>query len=162
MQQNPLYGENLGNWYSYFSQSTFPHVVPHHMGNELVFPWISHSLAKCSETHPMGKTWNMNTLTYHRVWLILRFPPYSILYEKWLGKPPINFSKHGEMQQNWSYRRDLGCRYLYYPQSMINSLPLNSHPLELYIIWEMRRFSHQFLIAWEYSTKPILWKRPAM
>ena len=116
MQQNPLYGENLGNWYLYFSDSMgtffpsnsypmvyfiiwemhgFPHqfsidwenatkpilwkepgklvtilfteceklspirfpsyVVLHHVGNEWVFPWISHSMAKCNKSHGRGR-----------------------------------------------------------------------------------------------------------
>ena len=45
MQQNPLYGENLGNWYSYSSYMVwvfFPIRFPfygifHHMGNGCVF-----------------------------------------------------------------------------------------------------------------------------
>ena len=54
------------------------------MGNEWVFPGISHSMAKCSKTHTMGEIWHMDAQTYPKVWLILyhQIPPlFYIIWE---------------------------------------------------------------------------------
>ena len=113
MQQNPSYERDLEYGYPYLSQSmvnSLPLNSPsilYNMGNDWVFPLISHSMGKCDKTNTMG---DIDTHTHTQV--------------------------------------------------MVSSVPLNSHPMELYIIWEMRGFSHQFLIAWENSAKPILWERP--
>ena len=36
-------------------------------------------------------------------------------------------------------------------------LPLDSHPMVYFIIWEMHGFPHQFLIVRENATKPFVW-----
>ena len=56
--QNPLYVENLGNWYSYFSHSMgfFPTRFP---WNPWVFSSISLSMGKGRKTHQMGKAWEI-------------------------------------------------------------------------------------------------------
>ena len=37
--------------------------------------------------------------------------------------------------------------------------PLDSHPMVLFITWEMYGFSNQFPIAWENSAKTIKWAK---
>ena len=66
------------------------------------------------------------------------------------------------MQQYPSYGRDLGYRYPNLSQSMVSSLPSNYLSAVFYITWEIIGFSHQFLIAWENATKPILWEKPGI
>ena len=101
MQQNPLYGENLGNWellfpqYGYFFPIRFPsHDILHHMGNVWVFPSISHSTGKCNKTHCMRRTWEVGTHNFPIVWVLFsRSIPilrYTSLHGKCMGFP-INF-----------------------------------------------------------------------
>ena len=59
MQQNPLYGVKLRNWYSYFS---------HSMGH--FSPCISHSTGKCNKTDRMGSTWEIGAHTLPILWTL--------------------------------------------------------------------------------------------
>ena len=69
MQQKQLNWESLGNWYSLFSplwvlfSIRFPYGTLHHMENAWLFSSISHSMGKCSKTHPVRETCNINTHT---------------------------------------------------------------------------------------------------
>ena len=77
MQQNPSYGRDLAYGYPYLSQSmvnSLPSNLPsilYHMGNDWVFPSISHSMGKCSKIITTGETWDVDTHTSPKVWLIL-------------------------------------------------------------------------------------------
>ena len=84
MQQNLSHGENQGNWWSYFSHSMNPFFsirfpfkgILRHMGNACVFSLISHNIRKDSQTHRMGKLWEIGP------WLGAFFPlhPHSMVY----------------------------------------------------------------------------------
>ena len=98
MQQNPLYGESLGNWYSYFSHGMgvffpyrmgafFPIRFPsygivHDIGSEWVFSSISHSIGKDSETHQMRKAWEIGSHIFSIIWVLfsIRLPSCGILH----------------------------------------------------------------------------------
>ena len=64
------------------------------------------------------------------------------------------------MQQNPLYRENLGNWQSYYSHSMGSFFPFDSHLMVYFIIWEMHGFSHQFPIARENATKPIVWEGP--
>ena len=64
----------------------------------------------------------------------------------------------GKCNKNLSYEEELGNWYSYFSHKMGTIFPSNSHPLVYFITWKMRGFSHQFVIAREYATKPIVWR----
>ena len=83
-----------------------------------------------------------------------------------LGEPgklvPILSQKYGYFSsiRSPSYRvfhhtweNAVNGRYPYFFQSKAVFLPINSHPMVLYITSEMHGFPHQFLIAWENAPK---------
>ena len=109
MQQNPSYGESLGNWYLYFAycmdESCLLRKTPH-MGNPWFSQSTSYSMGKCNSTHLTGRDW-----------------------------------------------------YSYFPHSIGNFSPWDSHPMVYFITLEMHRISHQFLIAWEKVGKRIEWQK---
>ena len=113
-------------------------------------------MEKCNKTSLTIETWDVDTHTILKVWLILYHQistlRYSASHEK-CEDFPINLSQRGKIQQNQSYRRDLRCRYSYFSQSMAASLSSNSHPMVFYITWEMHEFSPDFLIGWEDAAK---------
>ena len=88
MQQKPLHGENLGNWYTYFSHSMgafFPIRFPsygilHHMGNAWFFSSISHSMGKGSKTYQMGKAWEIGYHTVSIVWVCFPLDSHPVAY----------------------------------------------------------------------------------
>ena len=49
-----------------------------HMGNTWVFPSVSHSIGKCSETHWIESAWEIGTHTLPKIW-VLFFHQISIL-----------------------------------------------------------------------------------
>ena len=83
---------------------------------------------------------------------------YFIIWE--MQGFPINFPKLEKIQQNSSYGKDLGNCYLYFSHSMGAFFPLDSHPMILFITWEMYGFFNQFPIAWENSAKTMKWAKP--
>ena len=127
------------------------------------FPSISHSTRKCNKTHHVEKTWEIGNQTFPIVWVpISQLIPilwYTWSYGKWMGSH-INFPWYRKMQQNPSYGEDLGNWYSYFSHSMGAFFPLDSHPMVLFITWEMYGFSNQFPIAWENSAKTIKWAKP--
>ena len=63
--------ENQGYWGLYFSHimDAFFQQIPilwytHHMGNACVFSLISHNMGKDSQTHRMGKVWEIGSRKY--------------------------------------------------------------------------------------------------
>ena len=64
------------------------------------------------------------------------------------------------MQQNPLYEQDLENWYSYFSHSMGAFFSLDSHPMVLFIKWEMHGFSNQFPIAWENFVKTIKWENP--
>ena len=64
------------------------------------------------------------------------------------------------MQKKPSYGENLGNWYPYFSHSTGVFFPLDWHPMEYFIIWEMHGFSHQFPIAWKKAAKPIEWEKP--
>ena len=93
MQQNSSYGENLGNWYSYFS---------HSMG--AFFPLDSHFMVYCI-------TCEMHVFSHQ----------FSITWEK--TAKPIEWGKPGKLVpgnilQKPSYLGNLGNWYSYFSNSM--------------------------------------------
>ena len=76
--------------------------ILYHMGNARVFPSISHSIGKCSKSHPMGNTWQIDTRSFTKVQELL-FPQIPMLWhtssqEKCILRA-INVPQHGKMQQ---------------------------------------------------------------
>ena len=137
--------------YWQFFPIRFPYFgILHHMGNVWVFPSISHSTGKCNKTYRRGKTWEIGNQTFPIAWVLFsRQIPilwYTSSYGKCVGFP-INFLQYGKMQQNPSYREDLGNWYSYFSHSMGAFFPLDSHPMVLFIAWEMYGFSNQFPIV---------------
>ena len=110
-----------------------------------------------------GKVWEIDTRTFPIVWVLFshQIPIlwYSSSYGKCMGFP-INFSQYGKMQQNPLNGVNLGNWYLYFPHSMGDFSTYDSHPMVYFIIWEMHRFPHQFLIVWGNATKLFEWGEP--
>ena len=73
---------------------------------------------------------------------------------------PINFSQHRKTQQNPSHGVKLKNQYSCFSHSIGASLPLDFHPMECFITWEMHVFPHQFPLAWEKAAKHIEWGKP--
>ena len=120
MQQNPSYGENLRNWYSYFS-----------LLMDAVFPLDSHFMLNFI-------TWKMHVFS----------DQFPITREK--TAKLIECIKHrklvlGNILQNPFYVENLGNWYLHFSHSMV---ALDFHPMVYFIAWKMHRFSHRFPIAW--------------
>ena len=69
----------------------------------------------------MGKVWKIDTHTFPLVWELFshQIPIlwYTSLYGKCMGFP-VNFSQYGKMQQNPSYRVNLGNQYSYFSHCM--------------------------------------------
>ena len=104
MQQNPWYGESLGNWYSYFS---------HCMG--AFFPLDSHFMVYFI-------TWEMHVFSHQ----------LPITWEK--TTKPIKWAKPGilvpeKILQNLSYVENLGNWYSYFSHRMGVFFSLDSHPM---------------------------------
>ena len=62
-----------------------------HTGNAWVSPSISHSMEKCSKTRPMRKTWDIDSHTSPKLWVLL-FHQISMLwyttsYGSYMGVP---------------------------------------------------------------------------
>ena len=112
MQQNPSYGEDLGNWYSCFSYSigaflqSDSHPVIYFITWEMLRypPSVSHSIRIFSEIHRIERAWKIGTHTFPKVWVLffIRFSSYGIFIEiynsPWCLLPhgkcmafPINF-----------------------------------------------------------------------
>ena len=109
MQQNPWYGESLGNWYSYFS---------HCMG--AFFPLDPHFMVYFI-------TWEMHVFSH-------QFP---ITWEK--TTKPIEWAKPGilvpeKLLQNLSYVENLGNWYSYFSHRMGAFFSLDSHPMVCLIL----------------------------
>ena len=52
------------------------------MGNDRVFPSISHSMGKCNKTHRMGRSREIGNHTFPIVWVLffpILFPSYGVL-----------------------------------------------------------------------------------
>ena len=99
MQQKPLYGESLGNWYSYFYHSMgvfFPIWFPsysilHHMVNTWVSPSISHGFPHqfpiVQENATKLIVWGepgklvLIRFPYYGRFFSIRFPFYGILHD---------------------------------------------------------------------------------
>ena len=110
-----------------------------------------------------GKVWEIDTRTFPIVWVLFshQIPIlwYTLSYGKCMGFP-INFSQYGKMQQNPLNGVNLGNWYLYFPHSMGDFSTYDSHPTVYFIIWEMHRFPHQFLIVRGNATKLFEWGEP--
>ena len=91
MQQIPFYGRYLGYRYPHLSQSMVTSLpsnshsgILYHMGNDWGFSSISHSMGKCNKANPTGETWDVDTHTIPKVWLILYHQiPNTELYIIW-------------------------------------------------------------------------------
>ena len=110
-----------------------------------------------------GKPGKLVIIFFPKVWILISHTIpilwYTSLYGKCKGFS-INFPKLEKIQQNSLYGKDLGNCYLYFSHSMGAFFPLDSHPMILFITWEMYGFSNQFPIAWENSAKTIKWAKP--
>ena len=131
--------------YGYFFPIGFPSSgILHHMGNAWVFPSISHSTGNCNKTHCMGRTQEIGTHTFPIVWVLFsHLIPilwHTSLHGKCMGFP-INFPQHEKIQQHPTYGEDMGNCYSYFSHSMGAFFPLDSHPLVLFLTWEMYGFS---------------------
>ena len=120
-------------YYGYFFPIWFPSCdILHHMENACIFPSISHCTGKCNKTYCVRRNWAVVTHIFPIVWVLFsRSIPilwYTLLHWKCMGFP-INFRSTKPV--------------------------VNSHPMVLFITWEMYRFSNHFPIAWENSAKTI-------
>ena len=80
----------------------------------------------------MGKTWEISNHTFPIVWVPFSLPIPILWYTSSYGKSmgfSINFPQFGKMQQNLSYRADLGNWYSYFSHSRGAFFPFNSHPV---------------------------------
>ena len=165
MQQNPLYGEDLGNWYSYFSHSmgaflpldSYPMVLfitweTYGFSNQ--FPIARENSAKTIKWEKPGKYFfhSMDAL-FHQIPILW----YTSAYDKCMGVP-INFPQHGKMQQNPG--EGLGNWYSCFSHNIGAFLQPESHPQIYFITWEMLRFPHLFPIALENAAKSIELREP--
>ena len=111
----------------------------------------------------MGKTWEIGIYTFPVVWVLFSHPIpilwFTSLHGKCLGFH-INIPQHGKMQQNPSYGENIRNWYPYVSHSMGSFFPSDSYSLVYLITWEMLGFSHQYPIAWENVTKPMVWGKP--
>ena len=106
----------------------------HHMGNAWVFSSVSHGIGKCSETHRIGRAWEIGTHTFLKVW-VLFIHQISILcctslrMGKWRKTHPVG--------ESWVLDTHTLVRLLFFQQ-----FPPHFHGL-----------SQQFLISWENAAK---------
>ena len=143
MQQNPSDKVNLGNWYSYFSQSmgdfspydSHPTVYSIIWGNAWTSSSISHSTGKCNKTHRRGEPGKLVLILfpYYGHFSSIRFRFYGILHHKGNGKRQPNPS-NGESLRNW------------FPE-----ISYKTHCM--WRTWETG--THTFPIAWENAVKSI-------
>ena len=130
MQQNPSYGDNLGNLHSYYS---------HSIG--AFFSLDSHSMVHFI-------TWKMHMCSH-------QFPKTCEKTAKPIEWRKLGKLVHKKILQNPSYVENLGNWYLYFSHSMGAFFPLDSHSVVYFIIYEMHGFPDQFPIAWESAAKSI-------
>ena len=164
MQQNSLHEEKLRNWYSYFS---------HSMGTFFIFNF-----------HPMVYfiIWEMHGLSHQFpiVWektakpiewgkpqklVPIQFPQYGYFFHQipilWhtssYGKCICVFSLISHIMEQAAKLLEWGKPGKLVPTLFLQYecfLPLDSHPVVYFIIWEMHGLPLQFLIAKENPTKP--------
>ena len=158
MQQNPLHGGSLGNWYSYFSHSLgvfFPldsHPMAYFIRWEMHgFPHQFPKLRKCNKTNRMAKVWEIEDHNFLIVWVLFSHLIPILWHTSSFGKSmdfPINFPHYGKMQQNPPYGENLGNWYSYFSHSMGAYFPFS-------ILWytSSHRECMYFLINFLYYGK---------
>ena len=136
---------------------------------------IFHSIRKVSETHRMGKAWEIgfhiflikwvffpldsHPVEYFIIWKMHGFPyQFPIAWEKAGNR--IKWDKPGKLVpgkilQNPSYVKNLRNWYSYFSHSMGDFFTLDLHPMVYSKIREIHGFPHQFPIAWENGAKSI-------
>ena len=114
MQQNPWYGKNLGNWYSYFS-----HGMSAFFSHQNPILWYNSSHGKCIIFHNIGK--DSRTYRMGKLW--------EIGFQQYPTKP-IKCGKRGKLL------------LILFPQYWGPFL-LDSYPMVCFITCEMDGFHHQ-------------------
>ena len=127
-----------------------------------LFLSISHSTGKCKKTNRMGRTWeigahifshNMGTFfpsNSHPMICFVEWEMHGFSYQFSMARKNTN--------KKPSYGENLGNWYSLFSHSMGTFFPSDFHPVVCFITWEMHGFSHQFPLARENATKPILWR----
>ena len=170
MQQSPLYWENLGNRYSYFSHimvAFFPfnsqpmvyfiiweiHVFSHQFplswerqqnssNGKSQGSWFPHFFLSMSAFF----TLDSHPMVYFIVWEIRQFLHQFPMVGKNAAKPIVS----GEP----------GKLVLIFSHSMGAFFPFDSHPMVFFITWKKHWFPHQFLVAQENTAKTIEFGEP--
>ena len=148
----PIVWKNLGNQYSYFpiAQELFFHEIP--------ILWYTSPHGKCIGfliNFPQHRKMQQNPTNgeslgnwypylFHSVSAFFHQIPilwYTSSYGKCMDFL-INFSQHGNMQQNLLYWDSLRNWYSYYSHRMCTVFPLDPHSMVFFVIWEVHGFPH--------------------
>ena len=152
MQQNPWYGESLGNWYSYFSHSMGAffaldsHLLAYFVIREMHgFPHQS-LIVRENATKPFvwGEPGKLVLILfpYYGWFFPTRFPSYGILLHMGNAWVSPSISQSTGKCNKTHLRENLGNWCLCFSHIMDAFFPLDSDFTVYCITWEMHVFSH--------------------
>lgn len=116
-------GKLIPIWYKYgcfcFTRFLYDGII-HHEEYTQVFHSISHSMGEIGQIHPLGRTWEIGTQNFSKVWVFL----FNQITITWFASSQVHaqvfpsISHSTGKAKKLSYRKSLGNWYPYFCQSV--------------------------------------------